>query len=78
MMTPADASIYELVKALYAIDPSAAEIVVGPVAVRFNRLPALPEGKQAPDAQRAEELEVEVKALRMRLSQVDPEGGGLY
>lgn len=71
-MNPDHASTYELIKALYAIDPSAAEIVVGPVAVRFNRLPALPEGP-SPGGKSAAELELENAELKMKLSQYGAE-----
>jgi len=65
-------STYELIKALHALDPSAAEIVVGPVAVRFNRLPALPDNATS-GGKTAAELELEVAELKMKLSQYAPE-----
>lgn len=63
-------STYELIKALHALDPSAAEIVVGPVAVRFNRLPALPGDHMSDSGKTVSELELQVAELRMKLSQV--------
>ena len=70
-MTPEHDSTYQLIKALHALDPSAAEIVVGPVAVRFNRLPALPES--ATGGKSVSELELQVAELKMKLAQAGGE-----
>lgn len=75
-MTPEHTSTLELVRALHALDPSAAEIVVGDVAVRFNRLPAMPDVRL--DHHTVDDLKVEVAALKMRLSQHEPDESSLY
>ena len=72
-MTPDHDSTYQLIKALHALDPSAAEIVVGPVAVRFNRLPALADNALSMGGKTAAELELEVAELKMQLSQMGSE-----
>lgn len=71
MMTPEHASTLELIRELHALDPSAAEIVVGEVAIRFNRLPAMP--ADAVDAEAMAELKVENALLREQLGNASAE-----